>query len=138
MEQGIFWYLGGRCCFVAAIVARFINWDDMGCRVSGMVLRGVWCKGECLVFNGNGEDRFFIINWDHDCFMVDVDGIEGLSWLPGGPVELDIEVSTLDKGSKEVELIVMGVHVDEDDTIVSTQGEDGRGGKSCTGELVVD
>jgi len=70
--------------------------------------------------------------------MVDVDGIKGLSWSPSGPVELDVKVSTLDEGSKEVELIVVGMHADEDDSIVGTQGKDGRGGESCTGELVVD
>jgi len=35
-------------------------------------------------------------------------------------------------------LIVVGMHADEDDSIVGTQGKDGRGGESCTGELVVD
>ena len=70
--------------------------------------------------------------------MVDVDGIKGFPWLPSGPVELDIKVSILDEGSKEVELIVVGVHVDEDDSIVGIQGEDGRGGESCAGEFMVD
>ena len=70
--------------------------------------------------------------------MVNVDGIKGFSWSPSGPVELDIKMSTLDEGPKEVELIVVSIHADKDDTIVSAQGEDGRGGKSCTGELVVD
>jgi len=70
--------------------------------------------------------------------MVDVNGIKGFSWSPSGPVELDVEVSTLDKGSEEVELIIVSVHADEDDSIVGAQGEDGEGGKSCTREFVVD
>jgi len=70
--------------------------------------------------------------------VVDVDGIKGFSWSPSGPVELDIEVSALDEGSKEVELIVVGMHADEDDSIVGAQGEDGGGGEACAGELVVD
>jgi len=74
-----------------------------------------------------------LTNWDHDCFMVDVDGVKGFSWLPGGPVELDVKMSTLDKGSKEVELIVVSMHADKDDSIVGTQGEDGRGGESHAG-----
>ena len=138
IEWGIFWFLGGRCCFMAAIVARLINWDDVGCRVSGMILRGMGSKWKSFIFDRDPEDRLFIINWDHNCFVVNVDGIEGLSWLPSGPVELDVKVSLLDEGSEEVELIVVGVHADEDDTIVGAQGKDGRGGKSYTGELVVD
>jgi len=53
-------------------------------------------------------------------------------------VELDVEVSALDEGSEEVELIVVGMHADEDDSIVGTQGEDSQGGKSCTGEFMVN
>jgi len=46
--------------------------------------------------------------------MVNVDGIKGFSWSPGSPVELDVEVSTLDEGSEEVKLIVVSMHADED------------------------
>jgi len=77
-------------------------------------------------------------NRDHDCFMVDVDGIEVFSRSPSGPVVANVKVSLSNKGSEEVELIVVSMHVDEDDSIVSAQGEDGRGGKSCTREFVVD
>jgi len=140
MEQDIFWCLGDRCYFMAAIVARLINWDSVGCGALGIILRGMGSKWKSFIFDRDPKDRFFIINWDHNCFMVDVDGIKSFSWLPSGPVELDVKMSTLDKGSKEVELIVVSVHVDEDDAIVSAQGEDsrGRGSESCTGELVVD
>ena len=84
------------------------------------------------------EDRVFIINWDHDCFMVNVDGVESFSWSPRGPVIGDVKVSTADEGTEEVELIVVGMHADEDDTVISAQGEDGRGGESCTGEFMMD
>jgi len=138
VEQGVFWFLGGKGCFVAATVASSINWDGVGCGVSGVVLRGMGSKWKPFIFDGNPENRLFVINWDHDCFMVDVDGIKVFSWLPSGPVELDVKVSALDKGSKEVKLIVVGMHVDEDDSIVGAQGEDSRGSKSCAGELMVD
>ena len=138
MKWGVFWSLGGRWGLIAAIIARFINGDNVGCWVTGMVLRGVWGKEKCFVFDRNPEDRFFIINWDHDCFVVDINGIKGFSGSPGGPVELDVKVTTLDKGSKEVEVVFMGVYADKDDTIVSVQGEDGRGSEACIGELVVD
>jgi len=138
VEWGIFWCFGGSCCFIAATVARTINGDSVGCGVSGMVLGGMGSKWKPFIFDRDSENRFFIVNWDHDCFVVNVNGIKGFSWLPSGLVELDIKVSILDKGSKEVELIVVSVHADEDDTIISAQGEDGRGGESCTGELMVN
>ena len=128
--MGVFWSLGGRWGFVAAVIAGFISGDDMGCWVMGMVLWGVWDKWKCFIFDRNPKDRFFIINWDHDCFMVDVNSILGFSGSPSGPVELNVEVSLWKKCSKEVEVVFMGVHTDKDNTIVGAQGEDSRGGKS--------
>ena len=138
VEWNVFRFLRGRCCFIAATLASNVSGNDVIGRTSGMVLGGVGSKWKPFIFDGNPENRFFVINWDHDCFVVDVDGIEGLSWSPGSPVELDVKVSMLDEGSEEVELVVVGMHVDEDDSIVCAQGEDGRCGKSCAGELVVD
>jgi len=138
IEWGLFWSLRGSCCFVAATVASSANRDNVDCGASGVILRGMGSKWKSFIIDWYPEDRFFIINWDHDCFVVNVNGIKGCSWSPSGPVELDVEVSTLDKGSEEVELIVVGMHADEDDSIVGTQGEDGRGGESCAGEFVVD
>ena len=138
MKWNVFRFFWGNGCFVAATLASSASRDNMVGGVSGVILRGMGSKRESFIFNRDPEDRFFIINWDHDCFMVDVDGVKGLSWSPSGPVELDIEVSVLDKGSKEVELIVVSMHADKDDSIVGAQGEDGRGGESCTGELVVN
>jgi len=76
------------------------------------------------------EDRVFVINWDHDCFVVDIGGFEVFSRSPSCPVVPDVKVSLLNEGSEEVELIVDGMHANEDDSIVSAQGEDGRGGKT--------
>jgi len=138
VEWGVFWFLRSSCCFVAATVASSINWDDVGCGVSGVILRGIGSKWKSFIFDWDPEDRLFVINWDHNYFVVDVNGIKGFSWLPSGPMELDVEVSALDKGSEEVELIVVSVHADEDDSIVGAQGEDGGGGESCAREFVVD
>ena len=138
VKWNIFHFRRGNGCFVAAALASSASRDDVVCGISGVILRGMGSERKSLIFDRDPKDRFFVINWDHDCFVVDVDGIKGLSWLPSGPVELDVEVSTLDKGPEEVELIVVGMHTDEDDSIVGTQGEDSRGGKSCTGELMVD
>jgi len=138
MKWNVFRFLGDNGCFVAATLASSASRDDMVCGILGVILRGMGSERESFIFDRDPENRLFIINWDHNCFVVDVDGVKGFSWLPSGPVELDVEVSLLDEGSKEVELIVVSMHADEDDSIVGAQGEDSRGGKSCTGELVVD
>jgi len=138
MKWNVFRFCGGNGCLVAAALASSASGDDVVCRISGVILRGMGSKRKSFIFDRDPEDRFFVINWDHNCFMVDVNGIKGLSWSPSGPVELDIEVSTLDEHSEEVELIVVGMHADENDSIVGAQGEDSRGSESCTGEFVVD
>jgi len=139
MERDFFWSLGCDCCFVAATVASSTNGHvvEGGCG-SGLISRGMGSKWKSFIIDVGPEDRFFVINWDHDCFMVDVNGVEGFSWSPSGPVIGDVKMSSADEGAKEVELVVVGVHADEDDAIIGAQGEDGRGGESCAGELVVD
>jgi len=138
VKWSIFCFFRGNDCFIAATLASSTSGDDMVGGISGVILRGMGSKWESFIFDWNPEDRLFIINWDHDCFVVNVDGVKGFSWLPSSPVELDVEVSTLDEGSKEVELIVVSIHADEDDSITSAQGEDGRGGESCTRKFMVD
>jgi len=138
VEWNVFWDFRGSFCCVAATLASSASRDDVVYGVSGMILRGMGSKWKSFIFDGDPKDRLFVINWDHNCFVVDINGIKGFSWLPSGPVELDVKVSMLDEGSEEVELIVVSMHADEDNSIVSAQGEDGRGGESCTGELVVD
>jgi len=138
VEWNIFRFCSGNGRFIAATFASSASGDNMVCRTSGVILRGMGSERGSFIFDRDPEDRVFIINWDHNCFVVDVDGIKGFSWSPSGPVELNVEVSTLNEGSEEVELIVVGGHVNEDDSIVSAQGEDGRGGKTCAGEFMVD
>ena len=140
MKWNVFRFFGGNGCFIAATSTSSTSRDDdveRGCR-SGLISRGMGSKWKSFEIDVGPEDRVFVINWDHDCFMVDVDGIEVFSRLPSGPVVADVEVSLSNKGSEEVELIVVGMHADEDDSIIGTQGEDGRGGESCAGEFMVD
>ena len=136
VEWNVFHFVG---CFVAATCASSTNGDvvERGCR-SGLISRGMGGKWKSFIVDASSEDRVLVINWDHDCFMVDVDGIEGFSWFPSGPVISDVEVSTLDEGSEEVEIIVVGVHANENNPVVGTKGEDGRGSESCAGEFMVD
>ena len=131
MKWNIFRFLGGNGCLVAATFAsstkRGVVERGWG---SGLVSRGVGSKWKPFVVDVGSEDRIFIINWDHDCFVVDVDGIKGFSWSPCGPVVGDVEVSTTDEGAEEVEIIVVGVHANENNPVVGAKGEDGRGGES--------
>jgi len=132
VKWSIFCFLGGNGCFVAATLASSASGDDdvkRGCR-SGLISRGMGSKWNSFEIDVGPEDRILVINWDHNCFMVDVDGVEVFSRLPSGPVVSDVEVSLSNEGSEEVELIVVSVHADEDNSIVSTQGEDGRCGES--------
>jgi len=139
VKRNIFHFLGGSDCSIAATIASIISWDDVkGGSGSGLILWGMGGKWESFVFDGDSEDGYLVVNQDHDCLMVDIDGIKGCSWSPGGPVVDNVEVSVSDKGSEEVELIVVGMHVDKDDSIVGAQGEDSRGSEACAGEFMVD
>jgi len=126
VEWNVFRFLGS-----AATVASSSNGDNIewSCG-SGLVLRGMGCEWESLVVDVGPEDRFIVVNWNHDGFVVDVNGVKGFSWSPSSPVVRDIEVSTLDEGAEEVEIIVVGVHANENNSVVGTKGEDGRGGES--------
>jgi len=126
VEWNVFRFLGN-----AATVASSANGDNVewGCR-SGLVSRGMGCEWESLVIDMGSEDRVIIVDWDHDAFMVDVNGVKGFSWSPSSPVVRDVEVSTSDEGTEEVEIVVVGVHANENNPVVGTKGEDGRSGES--------
>jgi len=131
VKWNIFRFLGGNGCFVAATLASSAKGGvvERGCG-SGLILRWVGSKWKSFVVDVGSEDRIFVINWDHDCFMVDVDGIKGFSWSPSGPMVGDVEVSSTDEGAEEVEIIVVGVHANENNSVVCAKGEDGRSGES--------
>jgi len=137
VKWNIFRFVG---CLVAATFASSASGDDDvkgGCR-SGLISRWMGDEWESFVVDMGSEDRVFIINWDHDGFVVDVNGVEGFSWSPSSPMIHDIEMSTSDEGAKEVEIIVVGVHANENNPVVGPKGEDGRGGESCVGEFMMD
>jgi len=132
VKWNVFRFFRGNGCFIAAASASSTSGDDdveRGCR-SGLISRGMGSEWESFKIDVGPEDRVFVINWDHDCFVVDVDGFKVFSRSPSRPVVSDVEVSLSNEGSEEVELIVVGMHVDKDDSIVGTQGEDSRGGES--------
>jgi len=126
MEWNVFRFLGS-----AATVASSANGDNVewSCG-SGLVSRGMGCEWESFVVDVGSEDRVIVVDWDHDGFMVDVNGVEGFSWSPSSPVVRDVEVSTSDEGTEEVEIVVVGVHANENNSVVGAKGKDGRGGES--------
>jgi len=126
MEWNVFRFLGS-----AATVASSANGDDVewSCG-SGLILRWVGSKWKSFVVDVGSEDRIIVVDWDHDGFVVNVNGVEGFSWSPSSPVVRDVEVSTSDKCSEEVEMIVVGVHANENNSVVGAKGKDGRGGES--------
>jgi len=131
VKWSIFRFLGGNSCLVAATLASSVKGGvvERGC-VSGLILRGVGSKWKPFIVDLEPEDRVIVVDWDHEGFVVDVDGVEGFSWPPGGPMISDIEVSATDEGAEEVEIIVVGVHANENNPVVGAKGKDGRGGKS--------
>jgi len=132
VKWNVFRFCGGNGCLIAATLASSASGDDnveRGCG-SRLISRGMGSEWKSFEIDVGPEDRVFVINWDHNCFMINVDGIEVFFRLPSGPVVTNVKMSLSNKGSEEVELIVVSMHVDEDDSIIGTQGEDGRGGKS--------
>jgi len=126
VEWNVFRFLGS-----AATVASSANGDNVEwCCGSGLVSRGVGCEWESLVVDMGSEDRVLIVDWDHDGFVVDVDSVKGFSWSPSGPVISDVKVSSTNEGTEEVEIIVVGVHANENNSVVGAKGKDGRGGES--------
>ena len=126
VEWNVFRFLGS-----VATVASSANGDDVewSCQ-SGLVSRGMGCEWESLVVDVGSEDRVIIVDWDHDGFVVDVNGVKGFSWSPSSPMVCDVEVSTSDEGTEEVEIIVVGVHANENNPVVGAKGEDGGSGES--------
>jgi len=139
VKWNIFRFLRGNGCFVAATLASSAKGGvvERGCG-SGLVLRGVGSKWKPFIVDVGPEDRVIVVDWDHNGFVIDVNGIEGFSWPPGGPMISDVEVSATDEGAEEVEIIVVGVHANENNPVVGAKGEDGRSGESWVGEFMVD
>ena len=74
------------------------------------------------------DDRFFIVDRNGNSFMVNDHFI--LSWLPYGPVELEVEIVSFNESSEEMQVISCGVHLDKYDAIFSAEGEEGRHGEA--------
>jgi len=80
--------------------------------------------------NSSSEYGMLVFHWYGDRFMGDICGI--FSRHEVCPMEIEVVLSSVDKGSKEVEVISSSVHMDEDDTMFGAQSEDGGGRKAIT------
>jgi len=131
VKWNIFRFLGGNGCFVAATFASSAKGGvvERGCR-SGLILRWVGSKWKSFIVDVGSEDRVIVVDWDHDGFVVDVNSVESFSWSPSSPVVRDVEMSTSDEGAEEVEIIVIGVHANENNSVAGAKGEDGGSGES--------
>ena len=81
-----------------------------------------------LLSDGCTDDGFFIVDGNGNSFMVNDHFI--LSWLPRGPVELEVEVVSFNESSEEMQVISCGVHPDKYDAIFSAEGEEGGCGEA--------
>ena len=72
-----------------------------------------------------------------DSWVMSVASSPGISWHEVCPIEVDVMLPSVNKGTEEVEVVSSCVHADEDDTVLSAQGEDGRGREAITVEVGV-
>jgi len=84
------------------------------------VMEGSGCNG-CV------KESDVVVNGDNDGFVSDVGCV--FSRHEASPMEVDVMLPFIDKGGEEVEVVVGGVGLDEDDTIVCSKSEYSGGGK---------
>ena len=91
-----------------------------------------------MIVDWQAEDGVGVVDRYADSFVIDVNSFSAVSRPPGSPVHVDIKVATLDKSSKEVQVVSFGVHTAEDDTVFGTKGEYSGGGEPVAGHIMVD
>ena len=60
-----------------------------------------------------------------------------LSRHEADPVEIDVMLPLIDEGGKEVEVVICGVCLDEDDSVIHSEGKYGGGGEAMVAEVGV-
>ena len=75
------------------------------------------------------------VDGDNDGFVGEVSCI--LSRHETGPVEVNVVLPLIDKGSEDMEVIVSGVCSDKDNSIICPKSEYGRGGEAMVVEVGV-
>jgi len=75
------------------------------------------------------------INRDDDGFMGDVSCV--LSRHETGPVEVDVMLLLIDEGGEEVEVVICGVCLDKDNSVIHSKSEYSGGGEPIVVEVGV-
>jgi len=106
-----------------------IFWEDCSCAI---IARASFCRLWHWVMEGSGcngcvKESDIIVDGDNDGLVGDVGCV--FSGHEASPVEVDVMLSLIDEGSKEVEVIVSGVGLDKDDAIVCSKSEYSGGGE---------
>ena len=80
----------------------------------------------------SGSEDWFSFCWYLESFMVNIYGIFMGSWLPGCPVEVDVEFVLINASNEEMQIISLGMYLDERNTVGGAKGEYCGGGKSSS------
>jgi len=75
------------------------------------------------------------VDRDDDGFVGDISCV--LSRHEAGPVKVDIVLLLVDKGGKEVEVVICGMCLDKDNSIICSKSEYGGGGEAVVAEVGV-
>jgi len=115
----------------------FIFWEDCSCAI---IARASFCRLWHWVMEGSGcngcvKELDVIVDGDNDGLMGDVGCV--FSGHEASPVEVDVVLSLINKGSKEVEVVVGGVGSDKDNAIVCSKSEYSGGGEPMVSEVGV-
>jgi len=82
----------------------------------------------------SGSEDGFSFCWYLESFMVNICGIFMWSWLPGCPVEVDVEFVLINESNKEMHIISLGVYPDKCDAVGGAKGEYCGSGESSSCE----
>jgi len=115
----------------------FVFWEDCS---HAIIARASFCQLWHWVMEGSGsdgrvEESNIVVNRDDDSFVGNVGCI--LSRHEAGPVEVDVVLLFINKGSKEVEVIVSGMGLDKDNAIVCSKSEYSGGREPMASEVGV-
>ena len=83
------------------------------------------------MLDSGSEDWFSFCRY-LESFVVNVCGIFMGSWCPGCPVEVDIEFVSINESNEKMQIISLGVYLEECDTVCGAKGEYCGGGESSS------
>jgi len=127
----------GVFSFFSRGLLDLVFWEDCShaiiarasfCRLWHWVMEGSGC-------NGHVKESNIVVDRDDNGFVGDIGCV--LSRHEASPMEVDVVLSFVDKGGKEVEVIVGGMGSDKDNAIVCSKSEYSGGGEPMVSEVGV-